>query len=381
MKTRDEILETLNDDQREVVTKIGGKYAVVAGPGSGKALAHNTPIQTPNGPILMGDIQVGQEVFGTDGKTYQVQAVHPQGKKQVWEVEFSEGTVIGACKDHLWTFQQRNNDVFQTLTTKDIHETIDLYRDSKANVFMPKIVAPESLPSDTRERLNSRELYITDIRPTEHEAEMTCITVDSPDHLFLIEDFIPTHNTHSMISRAAYLISSGVKPWEILMITFTKKAAGEISERLISYIGEEAVDVNTGTFHSVALRILLANQAMLGFDKSLTVIEEEESLKIITDLCVSHGYSSDDGAREIKDYISNWQTENLSPIEVEELEEYPEDIVIIYKEYQQLKRSIGYIDFNDILNLSVYLLEKFPNILKKYSEQYKYIIVNSSATL
>lgn len=381
MKTRDEILETLNDDQREVVTKIGGKYAVVAGPGSGKAGSNDTPVQTPVGPIKLGDITPGTSVFGTDGEVYTVTDVHPQGFKKVWEVEFSEGTITHVCKDHLWTFQQRSNDVFQTLTTKDIHETIDLYRDSKANVFMPKIVAPESLPSDTRERLNSRELYITDIRPTEREVEMTCITVDSPDHLFLIEDFIPTHNTHSMISRAAYLISSGVKPWEILMITFTKKAAGEISERLISYIGEEAVDVNTGTFHSVALRILLANQAMLGFDKSLTVIEEEESLKIITDLCVSHGYSSDDGAREIKDYISNWQTENLSPIEVEESEEYPEDIVIIYKEYQQLKRSIGYIDFNDILNLSVYLLEKFPNILKKYSEQYKYIIVNSSATL
>lgn len=580
VKTREEILERLNGAQREVATKIDGKYAVIAGPGSGKSLVNTTTIQTPNRPVLMGDIQVDQEVFGTDGKIYEVEGVYPQGLKDIWEVEFSEGTVIEACEDHLWTFQQRKNrrrqdhrrDIYETMTTREIYEGIDLYKtegksDYKAaNVYMPDVLPvqyeekdfsldpyflglllgdgsfrhnnirfsnaeedilnkfnkeiesygnrivnvqrtdyevrsdventrtiknkikelgleklysfekfiPEQYlygsieqrldllkglidtdgycsgssyeyttsseelsknvkflvqslgmtaavsvkeeptyiykgetkigkpsyrivikPSKTIKKIHtskkhesawkkgqsSARITITDIRPTTKQAEMTCITVSSPDSLFLVEDYIPTHNTFSMISRAEYLISSGIKPWEILMITFTKKAAGEISERLLSTIGAEAVELDTGTFHSIALRIILSNQAILGYDKDLTVIDQDESMSLISDLAASHGFSSKEGGREIKDFIENWQMEGLSPLEVENLNKYPQDIVVIYEEYQKIKKQIGYIDFNDILNLSVFLLENYPNIREKYARQYKHIIVDSSATL
>lgn len=580
VKTREEILERLNGAQREVATKIDGKYAVIAGPGSGKAVHNNTIVQTPNGPVRIADLIIGEEIFGTDGEIYHVEGIYPQGLKDIWEVEFSEGTVIEACEDHLWTFQQRKNrrrndhrkDIFDTMTTKEIYEKIDLYKtegksDYKAaNVYMPDVLPAEykekelilnpyflglllgdgsftnktitfsnsekdileifnhtvkfyenkvvhlrnndyairttdgktttiknkieelglmnkysttkfipeqylegsigqrldllkglidtdgycngsvyeystsseelaknvktlaqSLgltarisikekptytykgeqkigspsyriaikPSKTITKLHTSEKHesawkngqssaritMTDIRPTTKQAEMTCITVSSPDSLFLVEDYIPTHNTHSMISRAEYLISSGIKPWEILMITFTKKAAGEISERLLSTIGAEAVELDTGTFHSIALRIILSNQAILGYDKDLTVIDQDESMSLISDLAASHGFSSKEGGREIKDFIENWQMEGLSPLEVENLNKYPQDIVVIYEEYQKIKKQIGYIDFNDILNLSVFLLENYPNIREKYARQYKHIIVDSSATL
>ena len=182
--------------------------------------------------------------------------------------------------------------------------------------------------------------------------------------------------TRILISRAEYLINSGIKPWEILLITFTKKAAGEISERLTTTIGESALDIDTGTFHSVALRILLTNQSLLGYDKNLTVIDEDESLSIISDLAVSHGYSSKEGGYEIKSLIEDWQTKGFSPGEVDSLNKYPEDMVLIYKEYQKMKKDIGYVDFNDILNLTVQLLENHPHVREKYSQQYKHIMID-----
>lgn len=576
MKTREQILQPLNEAQRKIVTRINGKYAVIAGPGSGKAVTDNTVVQTPNGPFKISDLEIGQDIFGTDGKIYQVEGKYPQGLKEIWEVEFSEGTVIEASEDHFWTFQQRKNRrrndhgkfIFETMTTKEIYENIDLFKKESsnynvANVYMPNVLPVEyqekelsldpyflglllggasfksntisfsnaeedivhkfkdyvefygdrlahmenndynirtiewrvqnvktklgqlnlldsystdkfipeqyllssvdqrldllkglidtdgycdgssyeystsseklsrnvktlaqslgltakisikekptySYKGETREgntsyRLrikpskyfeklhtsekhenvwkkgqSSAQVWITDIRPTSREVEMTCISVNSPDKLFLIEDFIPTHNTASMISRAEHLILSGIKPWEILMITFTKKAAGEISERLMSSIGEKAIDIDTGTYHSISLRILLANQALIGYDNNLTVIDEDESFSIISDLSVSHGYSSKEGGQEIKGYIENWQLDGLSPTQVQDLNKYPEDIVLIYQEYQKLKKNIGYIDFNDILNLTVELLEKYPHIREKYAKQYKHIIVDET---
>lgn len=184
--------------------------------------------------------------------------------------------------------------------------------------------------------------------------------------------------TFSMIARAEYLLASGVKPWEILMITFTKKAAGEISDRLLNGIGEDAIEVNTGTFHSIALRILLANQSLLGYKNDITVIDEAETASLISDIAASHGYPSKEGGREVARFIEGWQTEGLSPREVSETNEYPEDIVVIYNQYQKTKRDIGYVDFNDILNLSVYLLENYPHVREKYAKQYKYVIVDES---
>ena len=100
--------------------------------------------------------------------------------------------------------------------------------------------------------------------------------------------------TRTLTARIEYLIHMGVKPYEIVGISFTKKASDEIKDRMAARIGEDALDVNMGTFHSLCMRILLTNQGLLGYE-NMTVIDDEESNGIIKEIAETHGYMSKEG--------------------------------------------------------------------------------------
>ncbi|WP_421021347.1 UvrD-helicase domain-containing protein, partial [Klebsiella pneumoniae] len=98
---------------------------------------------------------------------------------------------------------------------------------------------------------------ITDIKPTNILSEMTCISVDSDDKLFLTNHFIVTHNTRVLQKRVAYILANDIDPRRILTVTFTNKAAGEMKERIGQEVGEKlAKKIMIGTFHSLAVRWL-----------------------------------------------------------------------------------------------------------------------------
>lgn len=116
---------------------------VIAPSGGGKALTNHTPVKTPNGDVPIGDIKVGQKVFGRNGKVQTVKGVFPQGKLPVYLVEFSDGTVIECNDEHLWTYQtksQRGIDktIFKTNTLRYIidHENLETKQGTK-NLYIP----------------------------------------------------------------------------------------------------------------------------------------------------------------------------------------------------------------------------------------------------
>ena len=132
-------LMAVDSIENNKVTMIRGKA------GSGKALKNSTPVQTPNGPVPIGEIQVGDKVFGADGKLCNVLAVHPQGQKQVWKVTFSDKNVIECCEEHLWAYQtasaRSGNRSYKVATLRDIYEKESLRTKSgkyqRNNIYIP----------------------------------------------------------------------------------------------------------------------------------------------------------------------------------------------------------------------------------------------------
>ena len=121
--------------------------------GNGKALTNNSPVKTPLGDVLISALQVGDKVFGTDGKPQTVIGVFPQGKKRVYEVEFSDGTIVECNDEHLWTYQTlgmraRKKGQWRTKTLRDIMETEKLKNRHGQNL----IYLPMAQPVDYGEK-------------------------------------------------------------------------------------------------------------------------------------------------------------------------------------------------------------------------------------
>lgn len=125
----------------------------IAGTGQGKALVNGTKVYTPRGPINIEDLKIRDKVFGTDGKPHNVVGVFPQGKKRVYEIEFSDGTVIENNDEHIWTFQtarqRQRTGGWTTTTLRDMIDNYDI-----------------SLPSGKYRRNN---MYLPVTKPVEYE--------------------------------------------------------------------------------------------------------------------------------------------------------------------------------------------------------------------
>ena len=131
------ILEGLNDGQKEAVSHIDGACCVIASAGSGKALKNSTKVQTFSGQKEIGELSIGDTIIGADGLPTKVIGVYPQGKKQVYEVEFNDGNIIECCNEHLWTIQtasmRTRNNSWKTLSLQQIIDTVPLYQQNEKN--------------------------------------------------------------------------------------------------------------------------------------------------------------------------------------------------------------------------------------------------------
>lgn len=119
------MVNKLSQEQEEYANSILNNHItfVDSKAGTGKALANNTPVKTPTGDVDISNLKVGDRVFNTYGGVSNVLGVYPQGKKRVYEVEFSDGTIIECCSEHLWEIQTANErfaGTFKVLTTEEI---------------------------------------------------------------------------------------------------------------------------------------------------------------------------------------------------------------------------------------------------------------------
>ncbi len=187
--------------------------------------------------------------------------------------------------------------------------------------------------------------------------------------------------TKVLTHKIAYLIEEkGIKPWNILAITFTNKAASEMKERITNLIGESSNDMWMGTFHSICVRILRKYIDRIGYNSDFVIFDSSDK-KTLVKQCIK-ALNLDDKIftdRSVLSEISNSKNEMLTPVQYElrtngELRK--EKIAKVYELYQRKLKENNALDFDDIINLTIQILTENPDVLEYYSEKFKYVLVD-----
>ncbi len=185
--------------------------------------------------------------------------------------------------------------------------------------------------------------------------------------------------TRVLTQRIAYLISKGVPPWQILAVTFTNKAAGEMKERVEGLIGPAASSMWVSTFHSACVRILRQDIGELGFEKNFVVFDTQDQLIIIKNILKEMNLS--DKTYHPKALLSSISSAKNELIGVDEYQHQAADhfariTAEVYKQYQKKLRGNNGLDFDDLIMLTVRLFNEAPAVLEKYQERFRYIMVD-----
>ncbi len=171
-----------------------------------------------------------------------------------------------------------------------------------------------------------------------------------------------------------------VRPWNILAITFTNKAAGELKERLSSMLGEKSNNIAAATFHSACVRILRSEIESVGFGRDFTIYDSDDSRRMIKTVMNELDVSEKQFApKTVLAEISSAKDKMISPEQLVENagSDYRKKVIAkLYKLYMERMHDANALDFDDILCKTVELFEKFPEILEKYRGRYKYIMVD-----
>lgn len=190
-----------------------------------------------------------------------------------------------------------------------------------------------------------------------------------------------TGKTKVLTHRIAKLISDGVSPESILAVTFTNKAAKEMRERLDNLTGKQGSKVWIGTFHSICLRILRKNCALLGFKSNFTIFDDHDKLQMIKRAISNLGYSNDvktKGYETILSEISKLKIKLITTSDAFTMAKNNHDrtIASIYMEYQSELMNNNAMDFDDIIGHTIRLLQNFSKVRKVYQNQFKYVLVD-----
>ena len=186
--------------------------------------------------------------------------------------------------------------------------------------------------------------------------------------------------TRVLTTKLAYLVNeTEVNPYNILAITFTNKAAKEMKERAYKMLGSSAYQMQISTFHSLGLLLIRENYDKLGFDKNFTILDSDDSLTIIKKILKDMNLDPKVyNPRAIRNKISSAKNELMDSNYYSRFanSEYEEIVLSVFQKYEQKVLKNNSMDFDDLLLLPIKLFKKYPEILEKYQERFKYILVD-----
>ncbi|WP_455581376.1 ATP-dependent helicase [Dysosmobacter sp.] len=202
------------------------------------------------------------------------------------------------------------------------------------------------------------------------------------EDLAFLESF-PPRPDEPEARRARRLCAVDVpRPWEIIAITFTNKAAGELKDRLAARLGPPANDVWASTFHSACVRILRRDIDRIGFDKDFTIYDTDDAKRVIRD--VVKELNLDEKAfqpKTILSIISSAKDQYEGPEAFSQKHSGEGDwkmsrVAKVYERYAQKLRSANALDFDDIIYHTVTLLQREPEVLAYYQDKFRYVLVD-----
>lgn len=182
--------------------------------------------------------------------------------------------------------------------------------------------------------------------------------------------------TYCVTQRVSYMMLDGVKPDNILMFTFTKKAAEEMKERIVKTVGERAENLTVCTYHAFCVKLLRKYCHLIGFSNPFSIYDPEQCLEIIMGILKRNELDYDPGF--VLSYISDCKLNMLSPDEAIACEVNNIEYAHIYKEFQQILKAQNAFNFDDLIYFTIRILENFEDVLYEVNNQYQYIITDEA---
>ena len=185
--------------------------------------------------------------------------------------------------------------------------------------------------------------------------------------------------TRVLTTRIAYMLEQGISANQILAITFTNKAAKEMKGRIYGLVGLSARDMQISTFHSFGLRLIKENYEYLGYDKNFVIFDTDDTLTIVKKILKEKNIDYEKySPKAIRNKISSLKNDLITPNMYNRYAkgDFEQIVLEVYKRYDEVLYENNSLDFDDLLILPIKLFEKRNDILNKYQEEFKYILID-----
>ena len=190
-----------------------------------------------------------------------------------------------------------------------------------------------------------------------------------------------TGKTRVLTTRLAHILVHGkARPWEIVAVTFTNKAAREMQNRVATITGRPVESWWLGTFHALGARILRRHAELVGLKSNFTILDADDQVRLLKQLMESHQIDDKKWpARVLMGVIQRWKDRGLTPDKVskDESSEFAKGILVdLYREYQERLKALNAADFGDLLLLCLTLFTENADILHEYQMKFRYLLVD-----
>ncbi|OYW98881.1 MAG: DNA helicase II, partial [Caulobacter vibrioides] len=218
--------------------------------------------------------------------------------------------------------------------------------------------------------------YLDGLNPEQREA------VETTEGPLLVLAGAGTGKTRVLTTRLAHILATGrARPWEILAVTFTNKAAREMRERITHIIGPEAEGLRwLGTFHSVAAQILRRHAELIGLKSNYTIIDTDDNERLLKQLIEAENIDAKRWTpRILSGIIDGWKNRGWTPdrVPTSEAGEFANGKGIsLYRQYQERLRILNACDFGDLLLHNISLFTGHPDVLDEFQKRFKYVMVD-----
>ena len=217
--------------------------------------------------------------------------------------------------------------------------------------------------------------WLSGLNPEQREA------VETTEGPVLVLSGAGTGKTRVLTTRVGYILARRLaKPWQILAVTFTNRAAREMRERVMALVGPAAEAVWLGTFHALSVRILRRHGELIGLRSNFTILDADDQVRLLKQLLEADNVDTKKWpAQGLMGVIQRWKDKGLTPDKVgnESGGEYAGGrAVALYRAYQERLKTLNAADFGDLLLHCLTLFQTQPHILAEYQNQFRYVLVD-----